>query len=466
MIVMKFGGTSLQDVESIRRAVDIVAKQQDRNPLVVVSAIGATTRDLLHLGDLALSDSVDAARVSLASVAQRHRDILGELNGRPPDPSAGDKISAYVDDITRLLQGISLLQEFTPRTQDAIIAHGERLSSLLFVTAARDAGLDAVSIDAGGVVITDARFRAARPDREELGRRARNTIAPVIAENRIPVVEGFIGATPDGVTTTMGFEASDYTASLLGAALNAAEIQIWTDVGGMLTTGHAGVDDVMSIRELSFDEAAEMSFFGAKVLHPNTIEPAVDKNIPLRVLHSACPERKGTTIFGSTSNTRGVVKSIAVQDEVVVVRLRSPHATPIHRAFWSIGETLDRHEVSTHLVASSGRRAVLVVAASRQLDRVLAELEQTLELSPSEHGVIVSLVGEDVGATPEIVSRATSAIEDVLILTAPYGASDTSVSFVVRQENADEVVMKLHTTFFDKDVRPGVFVRMEGKTRS
>ena len=466
MIVMKFGGTSLQDAESIQRAVAIVAKHMDRTPLVVVSAIGATTKALLDLGDIALSDGVDAARRSLEGIAQRHRDILKELNGASSDLSADDTISTYVDDVTCLLQGISLLQELTPRTEDAIIAHGERLSSLLFVAAARDAGLDVVSIDAGSVVITDSRFRAARPDREELGRRARDTIAPVMAENRIPVVEGFIGATRDGITSTMGFEASDYTASLLGAALDADEIQIWTDVCGMLTTGNARVENVMRIRELSFDEAAEMSFFGAKVLHPNTIDPAVEKSIPVRVLHSLSPDGAGTTISGAVGNTRGVVKSITVRGEVVVVRLRPRHPTPIHRTFWSIGETLDRHEVSTHLLAASGGRVVLVVAASRELDHVLAELEETLELSPREDGVIVSLVGEDVRTMPGIVTRATSAVEPVPILMAPYGASDTSVSFVVPQENADEVVMKLHTTFFDGDIPEGVFVRAEAKARS
>ncbi len=466
MIVMKFGGTSLQDAESIRRAVGIVKSHQDRQPLVVVSAIGSTTKALLHLGDIALNDGVDAAHTPLEGVAQRHRDILKELNGASPGSSADDTISTHVSDITRLLQGISLIQELTPRTQDAIIAHGERLSSLLFVAAARDAGLDAVSIDARGVVITDARFRAARPDRAELGDRARNTIAPVIAKDRIPVVEGFIGATRDGITTTMGFEASDYTASLLGAALDATEIQIWTDVDGMLTTGHPQVEGVRSIRELSFDEAAEMSFFGAKVLHPNTIEPAVEKNIPVRVLHSGCPGAAGTTISGAARSARGVVKSIAVQEDVVIVRLRPHNATPIHRTLWSVGETLDRHEVSPHLMASSGSRVVLVVPATQNLDRVLAELDETLELSARENGVIVSLVGQDVTTIPKIVSRATKVIKHVPILVAPYGASDTSVSFVVPPESVDSVAMEFHRLFFGGEVPDGVFVPTEQKAHT
>jgi aspartate kinase len=461
---MKFGGTSLQDAECIRRAVEIVKSRQDRQPLVVVSAIGSTTKALLHLGDVALEDGVSGAATLLEDVAQRHREILKGLNGAASDASADDTISTHVRDITGLLQGISLLQELTPRTQDAIIAHGEHLSSLLFLAAARDAGLDAVSIDARTVVITDARFRAARPDRAELGHRARNAIAPVIEQNRIPVVEGFIGATPDGITTTMGFEASDYTASLLGAALDATEIQIWTDVGGMLTTGNPQVENVLSIRELSFDEAAELSFFGAKVLHPNTIEPAAEKDIPVRVLHSRCPEAAGTTISGAPHSVRGAVKSIAVQEDVVIVRLRPRTATPIHRTLWSIGEALDRHEVSPHLMTSSGSHVVLVVPASQPIDSVLAELGETLELSPRENGVIVSLVGHDVLSTPEIASRATKAIEHVPILVAPYGAADTSLSFVVPPESGDGVTMEFHRIFFGGDVSDDLFVPTSPKT--
>jgi len=344
MIVMKFGGTSLQDAVCIRRAVDIVTQRRGQQPLVVVSAIGTTTQALLALGHTALADGTAAAAPLLEGVLDHHRTVLGDLAVAADTAAQTERgIGQLGHNIARLLEGVSLLQQLTPRTEDALMSHGERFSTLLFAAWAHHSGLDVVPVDAATVIITDARFRMAQPDRDELRARARATIQPLIEGHRIPVIEGFIGATREGTPTTMGFEASDYTASLLGAALDAAEIQIWTDVDGMLTTGSSDVEGVMSIRELSFEEAAELSFFGAKVLHPKTIDPAVERNIPVRILHSRHPQGAGTTIFGAPGQAGVAVKSIAVKEDVIVVRVRSLRPVPMHRTMWLIGETLDRH---------------------------------------------------------------------------------------------------------------------------
>ena len=321
-------------------------------------------------------------------------------------------------------------------------------------------------MDATTVMITDSRFRMARPDRTELNSRARATILPLVEQGRIPLIEGFIGATRDGVPTTLGFEASDYTASLLGAALDASEIQIWTDVGGMLTSGDSRVENVMSIRQLSFDEAAELSFFGAKVLHPSTIEPAVEKNIRIRILHSRYPDGCGTTIFAAPESAGVAVKSIAVKENVMVVNLRPHQPAPIHRTTWSVGEALDRHEVSAHLMASSGNRIVLALDVSQQLDQLLQELGETFEVSPTENCVIVSVVGEDIGRTPGVVTRAASVLEHIPLLMVSYGASDSSASFVVSKADVDEVVMMLHRELFGESAPSDIFVPTEVKAIS
>ncbi len=353
----------------------------------------------------------------------------------------------------------------TPRTEDAIISHGERFSTLLFSAAAGNAGLDVVRVDATKVIITDARYRMARPDRTEILARVPATLRPLIEANRIPVIEGFIGATHKGTPTTMGFEASDYTASLLGAALDASEIQIWTDVQGILTTGSPGIENVLSIAELSFDEAAELSFFGAKVLHPRTIDPAADRNIPVRILHSRHPEDAGTTIFGTPEDLGSTVKSIVLKEDVVVVHASSPRPVPAHRTMAFIGETLDRHEVSPHLLAISGHRVGFGVAAETEIGAVLGELSETLQVSQEEGCVIVTLVGSDTGKAPDVAARAIETIRGIPILLMPYGASDTSLSLAVSERYSQEVVVKLHREFFGAGKPDTQFAQADGEVQ-
>ena len=460
MIVMKFGGSSLKDTHCIRRAVDIVAQHRDEQPVVVVSAIGRTTQALVRLGHTALTEGFPAAELLLDDLLQDHRTLLGDLHVDPqPAAEIESGIAQLGENIARLLEGVSLLRELTPRTEDAIIGQGERFSTLLFSAAASSAGLDVERVDATKVIITDDRFRAARPDRDEIVTRARTAFLPLLETRRIPVIEGFIGATPEGTPTTMGFEASDYTASLLGAALDASEIQIWTDVPGILTTGRSGVEGVLSVAELSFDEAAELSFFGAKVLHPRTIDPAADRNIPVRILHSRDPEGTGTKIFGAPLRTGGAVKSIAVEKGVLLVRADSPRPVPAHRTLGFLGKTLDRHEISPQLLSVSGHRMVFAVSGSRNLHTMLGELGGRLEVSRKEDCAIVSLVGADTGTAPAVLTRATEVMGDIPILMTAQGVSDTSLSLVVSEADVQEVVERLHGAFFGEGFPDGTSAR-------
>jgi len=430
--------------------------------VVVVSAIGRTTQALVDLGQTALADGHGATVPLLNDLLGHHRTILGGFDVDANTAAEADRgIDELGQNIARLLEGVSLLQQLTPRTQDAIIGHGERFSTLLFAAAAGVAGLNAVRVDATTVMITDERFGMARPHRDELRARAHAILRPLIEGDSIPVIEGFVGATREGVPTTMGFEASDYTASLLGAALEAEEIQIWTDVGGILTTGSAEIENVMSISELSFEEAAELSFFGAKVLHPRTIDPAAEQNIPVRILHSLHPERAGTTIFGASARWGGAVKSIALEEDIVLVRVSSQRAVPVHRTLEFVGKMLDRHEVSPHLLSVSGHRVVFAVARTSKLDSVLGELGESLEVSREESCVIVSLVGADAGTASGIAARAMGSIGDRPILLMSYGTSDDSVSLVVSAEDAHGALEKLHEEFFGDALPEGGFTLVD-----
>ena len=309
MIVMKFGGTSVQDGPAMRRVIEIVEKEKERHPVVVVSAIAGATNSLLAMGQTALSGDTRAAEEVLSQLVSRHRWILFDLGlSKSTEREVADVVARYAEELGDFTRGVVLLRELTPRIQDAIVSYGERLSVHLLTAAAEARGLDAKLVDAREVMRTDSRFGKARPDAGTLALRCQDLIAPVLGAGKIPIIEGFVGATDEGEPTTLGRGGSDYSAALLGAALGADEIQIWTDVDGMLTADHRLVPEGKKIRELSFAEAAELAYFGARVLHPATIEPAVSRNIPVRILNSRRPSASGTTIASRARNrSRGQV---------------------------------------------------------------------------------------------------------------------------------------------------------------
>jgi aspartate kinase len=464
---MKFGGTSVQDAGRIRAAVSIVERHREQQPVVVVSAIGGATRELLSLAATALEQGWQAACALLAPLENRHRGILADLGlDAAAKREVGDTITKYAEEIEEFLKGIALLKQLTPQTQDTILAYGERFSTLLFVAAARSAGLDVESVDAATVMITDARFREARPDRAELATRSAAVIGPIVSAGRVPVTQGFIGATRNGMPTTMGFEASDYSASLLGAALGAGEIQIWTDVVGMLTTGHPAASDVKCVRELSFGEAAELSLFGAKVLHPQTVEPAIDSNIPVRIMHAANPDAPGTTIIAEPTPTGVPVKSIAVKEQVTTLRMRPLSPAPSHTSARTIAEIVDRYELSPILITTSGHRMVWVfdnpgLGAASDTSPALAAFRSHFDTACDPDCAIVSLVGEMTERAASTLARALRVLTDTTLHIASHGPSDASLSFVMPRDQAADAVCKLHDEFFGGAALGGLFASTE-----
>jgi len=381
MIVMKFGGTSVQDGSAMKRVLEIVGREKDRSPVVVLSAIAGATNALLKLGDVAVTGSTRAAQEILSELVTRHRWILFDL-GLPKDKEreVATAIARHAEELENFVRGIVLLKELSARTQDTLVSYGERLSTLLFEAAAAARGLPVVNVDARNLIVTDQRFGKARPQRELLAGRVREILGPLLAEGRLPVTEGFIGATKDGVTTTLGRGGSDYTAALLGEALGAEEIQIWTDVDGMLTADHRVVPEGMKIRELSFAEAAELATFGAKVLHPSTIEPAVARDIPVRILNSLRPDSRGTTITARSRRTGVAVKSIAAKKGATMVHVHSLGMLMAHGFLKSMFEVFDRHQVSVDLVATSEVSVSLTVDQTAGLDEIVSELSRFSEV--------------------------------------------------------------------------------------
>jgi aspartate kinase len=347
-----------------------------------------------------------------------------------------------------LLRGVALLQELTPRALDVVAGAGERLSQALFAVAAREAGLECAMIDSRDVIVTDDQFGRARPDTAAIAARAAERVAPHLGPGRTVVMQGFVGATPEGVPTTLGRGGSDYSASLLGAALGAEEIQIWTDVDGMLTADSRVVPDCLKIRELSFAEAAELAYFGARVLHPSTIEPAMSHHIPVRILNSRHPERSGTTIRHDSSRAGVPVKSIASKRGITVVQVRSLRMLMAHGFLRGIFEVFDRHQVAVDLVATSEVSVSLTLDDASRLDGVIRELREFSEVVVERDAAIVCVVGEGLRSTPGVAARIFGALGGVNVHLISQGASEINLSFVVAAADAQEAVRRLHAAFF------------------
>ena len=464
MIVMKFGGTSVQDAPAVRRAVEIVAGERERGPLVVLSAIAGATNTLLSVGRTALSGDVAVARQILSDLVSQHCAIALDLElGQHAQGEVMEQTAHCEEELTDFVRGVALLRELTPRIQDAMVSYGERLSVLLFTAKARAGGLDVVPVEAKNVMLTDARFGKARPMLTRVAERCQETIAPELAAGKIPVVQGFVGVTPDGETTTLGRGGSDYTAALFGAALDADEIQIWTDVDGMLTADHRIVPESRKIRELSFDEAAELAYFGARVLHPATIEPAVARNIPVRILNSRRPDASGTTITARLRRAGVPVKSIAVKKGITVIDVKSHRMLMAHGFLKSMFDVFDRHEVSVDLVSTSEVSVSLTVDSIEKLSDAVEELSVFAEVTVESGCAIVCVVGEELCSTPGIAARAFGALDRVNVRTISQGASEMNLSFVVRERDADVVVRRLHREFFAGVDQPELFEPVEAE---
>jgi aspartate kinase len=320
MIVAKFGGTSVGDAPAIERAAAIIAERAPRQPLVVVSALGGATNALIALGEQAASGQLILAIRGVEALRERHLTVAGELLGDGPDAvEVIGELSATFDELAALAEALSVLGHATTRSIDAIASKGELLSSMLIVAAFRKHGIPAEFVDPGSVMITGEEFGKAEPRADRIAERASVVIRPLLAAGRVPIVGGFVGATEHGITTTLGRGGSDYSASLFGAALGAEAIEIWTDVDGMLTADPRVVPEALVIERIRFDEASELASFGAKVLHPSTIAPAVRLGIPVSILNSRRPQGRGTLI--AFDAPRRPVTAIAGKEGVTVVKV-------------------------------------------------------------------------------------------------------------------------------------------------
>ncbi len=454
MIVMKFGGTSVESRNAIEDVTAIVRRQQHRHPVVVVSAMGKTTNKLLEIARHAAAGRREQA---LAAVDQLRLDHLD--NGLPlAGTAAADLerlIRTHFEWLEELVKGLSVVGELSPRSMDTIASTGERLSSLVVSFAFRTAGVCSQHVDARRVIFTDDRFTEARPLFERTYAALRETVVPA-AQDSVVVMGGFIGSALDGQTTTLGRGGSDYSAAIVGAGIDAEEIQIWTDVDGMLTADPRIIPGGHRVKSLSFAEAAEMAYFGAKVLHPATVLPAVEKNIPVVILNSRRPDIGGTRISAQASPCRNPVKSISCKRGITIVNVRSTRMLMAHGFLHRIFEIFDRFSTSVDMVSTSEVSVSLTLDNSDSLDTICEEIELFAEVSIERDQALVCLVGENIRHTPGIAGRAFQVLRDINIRMISQGASLLNLGFVMANSDLQQAVSALHREFFS-ELDPAVF---------
>jgi aspartate kinase len=455
MIVMKFGGTSVESAAAIERVAHIVKAHEAQRPVVVVSAMGKTTNKLLAIAQTALSGSREDYLARIHDLRDFHSREARQVVTLAERTTLDRTLDDHFQELTELAKGLAVLGELTPRATDAIASYGERLSSYIVSLAFRHFGMNTAHVDSRHMIVTDNRHTQAAPNFPETYTRIANHI-PALAAGHVVVMGGFIASTGQGVTTTLGRGGSDFTASIVGAGIHATEIQIWTDVDGLLTADPTILKGGRRVRSISFAEAAELAYFGAKVLHPATVVPAIEKNIPVLILNSRRPDVEGTRIMSESVHCTNVVKSIACKRHISLVNIHSTRMLMAHGFLRRIFEIFDRLETSVDMVATSEVSVSLTVDHPERLAAVRRELEEFSEVSIEDEQAIVCLVGENIRHTPGVSFRVFRALDNVNVRMISQGASLLNLSFVIAEGDLHRAVAALHAEFFH-DLDPEVF---------
>jgi aspartate kinase len=446
--VMKFGGTSVQDAEAFARVAEIVALERENAPVVVTSAMAKVTDALLAAFETAKKGDAEAGFQSLEPHFARHTAVAEAL----ADEAGQRAFAAELDFARREL--VDLLTRVARRSlplqmlKDAIVSYGEQLSSRLLTFVCRAQGLNARHADARRLIVTDDEYGSAAPVWDETEKLIRLELRHLVNGGEIPVLGGFIAASRGGETTTLGRGGSDYSAALVGAALEAREIQIWTDVTGVLTSDPRICPEARTLKTLSYEEAAELAYFGAKVLHPKTIQPAVDLRIPVRVCNSREPAERGTMILPSSQTTPRKVKSIAYKKGITILHITSARMLGAYGFMSAIFQIFERHRTVVDVVTTSEVSVSLTLDNTDSLEAVVRDLERIGTVSIEPDQAVVCVVGSGLRGTSGVAAQIFAAISDFNISLISHGASSVNMTFVVKEEVAGEVIKRLHDEFF------------------
>ena len=455
MIVMKFGGTSVADRSAIGRLVGIVRAARQaaiqpestdwRGPVVVVSALGGATDRLLGIAAEAGAGDVEGARTNVEALRARHLEVAGMISEPTERAEVAQFVERELDELARVAGALGVLREVTPRWLDAIAAAGEIISSRIVTGALVGEGLAASWVDARRALVTSGEHTAAAPLWPETTEALRRQVDPLLASRRIPVVGGFVGASREGTTTTLGRGGSDYSAAIMGACLGAHEIQIWTDVDGMLTADPRIVRDVRVVPHLSFAEASELAYFGAKVLHPATIQPAVSRNIPVRILNSQRPQdAMGTLITRERPPGGGPLTAVASKKGVTVVDITSTRMLMAHGFLRRIFEVFEQHKTSVDVVTTSEVTVSVTIDDARRVPEIIAALADVAEATREDGMAIICAVGDGLQTDPTFVGRLLDAVGPVPIRMVSQAAARRNITLVIREGDLEPTLTRVH----------------------
>ena len=452
---MKFGGTSVADPEAIKRLIGIVRHQLesqkggDDAPVVVVSALAKVTDQLVQVARLAEDGEADRAADALRALLDRHVAVASAVTSESRAETVA-KVRQEFEELIGLVHALAVLREVSPRSLDAVLAAGEVVSSRIVAAAIADHRMESVWVDARGVIVTDSEYNAAVPDMLETADRTRDRVAPHASRCRVAVLGGFIGSTSNGVTTTLGRGGSDYSAAIFGACLGVDEIQIWTDVDGMLTADPRIVPQPRVVPQLSFAEASELAYFGAKVLHPSTSLPAVDRNIPVRILNARRPDQPGTRITADGGAADGQLTAIACKRDVTVVDITSTRMLMAHGFLRRLFEVFERFKTPVDVVTTSEVSVSVTVDDARRLDAIVDNLRNFAQVNCEREMAIICAVGENLRTDPTLFGRAVTALDRVPLRLVSQAASRRNITFVLRDSDVPHAMTRLHQQFFER----------------
>ena len=446
---MKFGGSSVENAAAFRRVSTIVAERLAQRPVVVVSAMAGMTDALLAAIALAANNRAVEAEALLQPHFTRHSAVCEELLSPAEADRFNDTLQHHKLEVSTLLKSLGSDPSKRSALQDAVLATGELLSSALLSAVMRSSDIPAVTVDARRCIVTNNEFGSAAPLLTKTSQHTRAEVLPVLIDLKVPVLGGFIAASGEGLTTTLGRGGSDYTASIVGAAISAREIQIWTDVPGVLTADPRVVPQAVTIPRLSYDEAAELAYFGAKVLHPKTIQPAVEGSIPVRICNSRAPSEESTLVCAEIETAAQTVKAIAHKTGITTVQVSSARMLGAYGFLRAIFEVFDRHRKVVDVVTTSEVSVSLSLDDASDLEAIVKELESLGTVSVETERAMICVVGAGLRGTPGIAARVFSTISDINVMLISQGSSSINLTFVIEERQLNEAVRRLHGTFFE-----------------
>lgn len=452
MVVQKFGGTSVADADAIRRLIEIVraARSRDRTgPAVVVSAMSGVTDALLDIAAGAGAGHMDDALAKTSQLRERHvRAATGLVDGAALEELLR-LVTAHFDELTAVVRALAVLREVSPRTLDVVAGMGELISSRVVAAALESADVPAQWVDARRAIVTNDDHTRAAPLMRETASAMRASVGSVIDAGGVPVLGGFVAATAQGHTTTLGRGGSDYSGALVGAGIGADEIQIWTDVDGMLTADPRVVSSPRLVPQLSFAEAAELAYFGAKVLHPSTILPAIERAIPVRILNSRKPDGDGTLITAAGVRGATPVTALACKRDVTVVDITSSRMLMAYGFLRQVFEVFERFRTAVDVVTTSEVSVSVTVDDRRHLEAIAAALGEFGEVSIEPEMSLLCAVGDRLRNEPAIGARVVALLEEVPLRMISQAASRRNITVVLRQSDLSQAMHRLHGEFFE-----------------